>query len=78
MRLYANVLREKDYRLHAPRLGLREANISNQHADDKCLSEVIPRPNWVNIKQGTSAHVLCPVQAKLSQNQVKEQIYNRG
>lgn len=58
MRLYTNALREKDYRLHAPHLGLREANISNQHADDKCLAGVIPRPNCINIKQGTSAHVV--------------------
>lgn len=62
------MLREKDYRVLAPRLGLREVNISNQHADDKCLAAVIPRRNCVNIKRGTSAHVVCPVQAKLSQN----------
>lgn len=67
MRLYTNVLREKDYRALAPRLGIREVNISNQQADDEGLAEVIPKPGRANIKQGTSANAVCPVQAKLSQ-----------
>ena len=61
------MLREKDYRALAPRLGIREVNISNLHADDKGLAEVIPKTDCANVKQGTSANVVCPVQAKLSQ-----------
>lgn len=45
MRLYTNVPREKDYRALAPRLGVREVNIGNQHADDKGLAEIIPMSN---------------------------------
>ncbi|PKU40213.1 hypothetical protein llap_9485 [Limosa lapponica baueri] len=67
MRLYTNVLRGKDYRALAPRLGMREVNISNQHADDKGLAEVIPKPNRADVKQGTSANVVGPAQAKLSE-----------
>lgn len=66
MRLYTNVPREKDYRALAPRLGVREVNISNQHADDKGLAEIIPRIDRVNVKQGTSANAVCSVWAKLS------------
>lgn len=60
MRLYTNVLRGKDYRALAPRLGIKEVNVSNQHADDKGLAEVTPKPNPANVKQGASANVVCP------------------
>lgn len=80
MRLYSNVLRGKDYRALAPRLGTREVNISNQHADDKGLAEVTPKPNRTNVKQGTSANALRPAQAKLRDTspEVKEQIHSGG
>lgn len=75
MRLYTNVLSEKDYRALALRSGVREVNISNQHADDKGLAEVIPKPDRANVKQGTPANVVCPVQAKLSQ---KHELRGKG